>query len=93
MKRFTLLLMAVLTLGVGSAVAQRYSVSGRVVDVDNTPIAYATVVVLEDDKQVAGGTTNGDGGFVVALNVGDYMLNINYIGYTSYSRMCRLHKI
>lgn len=86
MKRFTLLLMAVLTLGVGSAVAQRYSVSGRVVDVDNAPIAYATVVVLEDDKQVAGGTTNGDGGFVVALNVGDYMLNINYIGYTSYKQ-------
>ena len=50
MKRFALLLMAVLTLGVGSAVAQRYSISGRVVDVDNAPIAYATVVVLEDDK-------------------------------------------
>ena len=84
MKRFALLLTAVLTLGVGSAVAQRYSISGRVVDVDNAPIAYATVVVLENDKQVAGGTTNSDGGFVVTLNVGDYMLNINYIGYAPY---------
>ena len=52
MNRFALLLMAVLTLGVGSAVAQRYNVSGRVVDVDNVPIAYATVVVLEDDTVV-----------------------------------------
>ena len=86
MKRLTLLLIAMLALGVGSAVAQRYSVSGRVVDVDNSPIAYATVVVLDDDAQVSGGTTNSDGDFIIVLSAGDYTLNINYIGYARYEQ-------
>lgn len=71
---------------VGSAFAQRYSVSGRVVGGDNVPIAYATVVVVNDSHQVAGATTDGEGGFVVAIAEGDYTLNVNYIGYTSYKQ-------
>ena len=71
---------------VGSAFAQRYSVSGRVVGGDNVPIAYATVVVVNNSHQVAGATTDGEGGFVVAIAEGDYTLNVNYIGYTSHKQ-------
>ncbi|MBR5821863.1 MAG: TonB-dependent receptor family protein [Alistipes sp.] len=86
MKRLVLLLIAVLMASVGSAFAQRYSVSGRVVGGDNVPIAYATVVVVNNSHQVAGATTDGEGGFVVAIAEGDYTLNVNYIGYTSHKQ-------
>ena len=90
MKRLVLILMVVLMASISSAFAQRYSVSGRVVDSDNAPIAYATVVALDSEHQVAGSTTDGEGGFVVALSEGDYTLNINYIGYTSYRQSIAL---
>ena len=86
MKRLVLLLIAVLMASVGSAFAQRYSISGRVVDSANAPIAYATVVVVDESHQVAGATTDGEGGFVVAIAEGDYTLNVNYIGYTSHKQ-------
>ena len=62
--------MAMLMASVGGAFAQRYSVSGRVVDSENIPIAYATVVILENEHQVAGATTDSEGGFVVAIAEG-----------------------
>ena len=86
MKRLVALLMAVLMVSVGSAVAQKYSIRGRVVDSSATPIAYATVVVLDGSVQVAGATTDSEGGFNVSLEDGDYTLNINFIGYTSYQQ-------
>ncbi|MBR5132210.1 MAG: TonB-dependent receptor, partial [Alistipes sp.] len=90
MKRLVLILMAVLMASIGSAFAQRYSVSGRVVDSENIPIAYATVVILENEHQVAGATTDGEGGFVVAIAEGDYTLNVNYIGYSAYKHSLSL---
>ena len=86
MKRLVALLMAVLMVSVGSVVAQKYSIRGRVVDSSATPIAYATVVVLDESVQVAGATTDSEGGFNVSLEDGDYTLNINFIGYTSYQQ-------
>ena len=90
MKRLVALLMAVLMASIGSAFAQRYSVSGRVVDSENAPIAYATVVVIDSTHQVAGATTDSDGGFVVAIAEGDYTLNINYIGYSTHKQSISL---
>ena len=90
MKRLVLILMAVLMASIGSAFAQRYSVSGRVVDSENIPIAYATVVILDNEHQVAGATTDGEGGFVVAIVEGDYTLNVNYIGYSAYKHSLSL---
>ena len=90
MKRLVALLMAVLMASICSAFAQRYSVSGRVVDSENIPIAYATVVILDNEHQVAGATTDGEGGFVVAIVEGDYTLNVNYIGYSAYKHSLSL---
>ena len=91
MKKISLIV-ALLIMGVCGAVAQRYSISGRVVDGANSPVAYATVVVVEGENQVAGGTTNNDGGFVVTLDAGDYALNINYIGYAPYRQSVALRE-
>ena len=85
-------IVALLIMGVCGAAAQRYSISGRVVDSHSSPIAYATVVVVEGENQVAGGTTNNDGGFVVTLDAGDYALNINYIGYAPYRQSVALRE-
>ncbi len=84
--------MAMLMASVGGAFAQRYSVSGRVVDSENIPIAYATVVILENEHQVAGATTDSEGGFVVAIAEGDYTLNVNYMGYSAYKRSLSLQE-
>ena len=90
MKRLVLIIMAVLMASMGSAFAQRHSISGRVVDSENAPIAYATVVVIDSTHQVAGATTDSEGGFVVAVVEGDYTLNINYIGYSTYKQSISL---
>ena len=66
--------------------AQRYTLSGQVVDNDTKPIAYATVVALKDGTQAAGGATNSEGGFTLSLAAGTYTLNVSYIGYTSQTR-------
>lgn len=67
----------------GSLAAQRYSLGGRVTDSAEQPIPYATVVVLQNDIQVAGTTTNSEGRFTLSAEGGDYTLNITYIGYKS----------
>ena len=75
---------AVLIIGTaGSLAAQRYSLGGRVTDSAEQPIPYATVVVLQNDIQVAGTTTNSEGRFTLSAEGGDYTLNITYIGYKS----------
>lgn len=63
--------------------AQRYSLGGRVTDNAETPIAYATVVLLQNDTQVTGTTTNSEGRFSLTASAGDYTLNISYVGYKS----------
>ena len=89
MKKISLIV-ALLIMGLCGATAQRYSISGRVVDGANSPVAYATVVVVEGENQVAGGTTNSEGGFVVTLAMGEYTLNISYIGYAPYRQSISL---
>ena len=86
MRRLSSLLVAMLLLGIGSTMAQRYNISGRVVDANNAPIAYATVILTQDDqsKQITGGTTNNEGDFSITANSGKYELNITFIGYNLY---------
>ena len=67
----------------GSLAAQRYSLGGRVTNSAEQPIPYATVVVLQDNTQVTGTTTNSEGRFTLSAESGDYTLNITYVGYKS----------
>ena len=86
MKRLVHIVMMAVVLIIGTAgslAAQRYSLGGRVTDSAEQPIPYATVVVLQNDTQVAGTTTNSEGRFTLSAEGGDYTLNITYIGYKS----------
>lgn len=78
------MMVTVLIIGTaGSLAAQRHSLGGRVTDSAEQPIPYATVVVLQNDTQVTGTTTNSEGRFSLTAESGDYTLNITYIGYKS----------
>ncbi|MBO5821341.1 MAG: TonB-dependent receptor [Alistipes sp.] len=78
------MMIAVLIIGTaGSLAAQRHSLGGRVTDSAEQPIPYATVVVLQNNTQVTGTTTNSEGRFSLTAESGDYTLNITYIGYKS----------
>ena len=70
-------------ISVASASAQRYNIGGRVIDTDNNPVPYSTVVILSEGSQVTGGSTNDDGRFTLSVPSGDYTLSARYIGYKS----------
>ncbi len=86
-QRFLVIAMALLLMSVATtASAQRYQLSGRIVDSEAAPIAYATVVVLNDGGQVAGGSTNDQGAFTLSVPAGDYTFSARYVGYKSVER-------
>ena len=75
-----------LLIGTASALhAQNYSIDGRVVDSAEQPIAYATVVLLRNDAQIAGTTTNSEGDYTLSAPKDNYTLNISYVGYKSHT--------
>ena len=86
MRRLSALILAMLFLSICAVSAQQYSISGRVVDSSDTPIPYATVILLQAEKQVAGGTTDAEGAFALVAKSGDYELNISYMGYKSHKQ-------
>jgi hypothetical protein len=83
--RLIALALLIMVAGVVEAVAQRYSVTGRVVSTDAEAVAYATVVITQDNSQVAGGATDSNGEFTLKAPEGDYTLNISYIGYKKHT--------
>lgn len=68
------------------ASAQRHTVTGRVVEAENQPVAFATIVILNGDRQVAGGTSDQDGHFALTSSSGEYTLQASYIGYKSHKQ-------
>ena len=68
------------------ASAQKYELTGRIIDSDQKAIPYATVVVLSGTDQVAGGSTNDEGRFSLSVESGNYTFNARYIGYKSVER-------
>ena len=83
MKNITHALIALFVLFIcaDEAMAQRYQLSGRIIDKEQNAIPYATVVLLNNGVQVTGNTSDSEGGFSISIDKGDYMLNISYIGY------------
>ena len=80
MRRLSTLLVALL-LGISAISAQKFEISGTVIDTSKQPIPYATVILTQQSKQITGGTTNADGDFAIYAEGGKYELNISYIGY------------
>ncbi len=72
--------------GCSAAVAQSV-VTGRVVDTDHRPIAYATVALLRDTIPSAAVASDLEGRFRLApKTTGDYRLSISSVGYSSHTQ-------
>ena len=64
------------------------TLSGRIYDNADTPIAYASVAVYDGEKPVTGTVTDNDGKFTlkVALQSKELQLVVEFIGYTRHSQ-------
>mgnify|MGYP003304316604 CR=1 FL=1 len=85
--------LSILLLGMvsaSSATAQKHQLSGRVTDSSSNPIAYATVVLLDNSTQIAGGSTNDNGTFSLSATAGNYTLHISYVGYKTIDQAIEL---
>lgn len=84
MKYLTLLYC--LVAGCVTAAAQP-AVTGRVVDTDRRPIAYATVALLRDTIPSTAVASDLEGRFRLApKTTGDYRLSISSVGYSTYTQ-------
>lgn len=82
MKKFLLLLLlSCATLSTQAARIAPVDVTGHVIDDQNRPVAYATVVLLHDAQQAAGQATDTEGRFQLKLLPGDYTLSVQFLGY------------
>lgn len=73
--------------------AQDFSVSGRVMDLDNTPLSYVNVMLYNIDSEtpLKGTTTDAAGAFIITgLENGTYNLNFSYIGFQDHSETINL---
>ncbi|WP_100615815.1 outer membrane beta-barrel family protein [Confluentibacter citreus] len=77
-----------------SLVAQDLTLSGKVIDVNNIPIAYTNVVLSlnEDATSLTGSTTDDTGFFKIEnLKSGQYQLKITYLGFKTYTQNINLN--
>ena len=66
------------------ALAQTFTIEGRVIDESNQGIAYANVIILsaEDNSIISGTTTGDEGDFSIdSVSPGTYLLRVSFIGY------------
>lgn len=76
-------------------IAQEFTISATVIEENTKPIAYANVAIFSSDKSevIDGSNTDEDGNFIIEnLSAGEYVLNISFVGYTSYSKTITLSK-
>lgn len=67
-----------------SLTAQNLTLSGKVIDTNNSPVPYANIILLMDaDSTVLNGTASDENGFfkIDNLKIGNYQLRITYLGY------------
>ena len=84
-----ILVLTIALLGMVAFEAQaqvKLSLSGRIVSESGEAIAYATVVLTDEGKQVAGGATNDNGEFTLVAPTGNYLFSARYIGFKSVER-------
>ena len=82
----TILVIALLGISSYEATAQKFEISGRTIDANSEPVAYATVVALRGTEQAAGCVTNDDGEFKLSVAADDYTLKVIFIGYRTIER-------
>ncbi|MBQ6612511.1 MAG: TonB-dependent receptor, partial [Alistipes sp.] len=62
------------------------TISGKVIDKQNSPVAYASVAIYQDKTPIAGVVTDSEGKFTLKTNhsTDEYRLAIEFIGYEKY---------
>jgi outer membrane receptor protein involved in Fe transport len=73
--------------------AQNFSVTGKVVDVNNAPIEFANVIILKKKggEFIKGTSTDNNGNFTINnLQPETYFLNISYIGFKEFEQIIKL---
>ncbi|MEG2095842.1 MAG: outer membrane beta-barrel family protein [Alistipes sp.] len=81
MRHLILLFLFLATIVPAAQAAHQSPVTGRVVDQNGNPIAYATVVLLKNKTQAAGIATDSEGQFSLTVPAGDYTFSIQYLGF------------
>jgi len=72
-----------------SLAAQDLTLSGKIIDENNIPLAYTNVVVLMDEgASVLNGTITDESGFfkIEKIQSGNFILKISFLGYRSISK-------
>ena len=69
--------------------AQQFTLSGKVVDNNNEPLANASVVITETKQ---GTTTDFSGDFAMNLKKGNYTIRVSYLGYKTETKNVSLTK-
>jgi hypothetical protein len=75
--------------------SQIYNITGNLKDIDNNPIAFANVLLVQSDTSVPieGTTTDDFGDFVISdIKKGTYLLKISFLGFIEYSNDINLDK-
>ena len=62
------------------------TISGKVIDQQNSPVSYASVAIYQDKTPIAGVVTDSEGKFTLKTNhsTDEYRLAIKFIGYEMY---------
>ena len=92
MKNFILSLAATLLTATQLLAARQTPTTGRVVDEQQSPIEFATVVLLSGSQQVAGTTTDEAGQFSLTAPDGHYTLTVQHLSYANYSKEVEISK-
>lgn len=90
MKRIILSVIFAIACVLSGFAARTAVASGRVVDEKGLPVEFATVVLLRQERQVAGMTTDAEGRFALEAAAGDYTLRIQYVGYETLTQELHL---
>lgn len=62
------------------------TISGKVIDQQNSPVAYASVAIYQDKTPIVGVVTDSEGKFTLKTNhsTTEYRLAVEFIGYEKY---------
>lgn len=87
MKRF-FYLVAIILCSIGTLEAQ--SITGCVVDENDSPIEYANIALLsaKDSVVIVGGVSNERGTFTLQSKESDVLIKVSYVGYQTVYRSC-----
>lgn len=90
----TFIIFLILSLTVTAGFAQRYSITGKVIDVaDSKSVPNATILLLSvvDSSQVDGIISDFEGNFeILDVREGEYIFKVQYLGYQNYFRLLQV---